>query len=94
MSGLAVGSDSMPADEVDGPARWSCVDAMFGGSSEGTLKPGAPMVNGSKDSAEESDSVMNLDSSELKRERDADAEVDAEVDADDEDGSAKLMLPL
>lgn len=88
----------MPAEDVEGradpdPGIWSCVDAMLGGSNEGTLNPGAPMVNGSKDSADDRESVINLDSSELKREPDAGAETDADVDEDDE-GSAKLMLPL
>ena len=52
---------------------------MLGGSREGTLKPGAPMVKGSKDSADESESVMNLDSSELKSEDEEGAAPD-EVD--------------
>ena len=60
---------------------------MFGGRSDGTLKPGAPIVKGSNDSAEESESVMNLDSSELKREPDAGA-----AEEEDEDGSAKGRL--
>lgn len=61
------------------------METMLGGSNDGTLKPGAPMVKGSNDSAEESESVMNLDSSELKSEPDADA---------DELGSGKPRLPL
>ncbi len=79
--------------EADGPpcdAKWSCVAAMLGGSKEGTLKPGAPMVKGSKDSADESESFINLDSSELKRESESGA---ADVDVEDE-GSRKLRLPL
>lgn len=83
----------MPADDVDGPcacdAKWSCVDAMLGGSRDGTLKPGAPMVKGSNDSAEVSESFINLDSSELKREPDVGAADDVE-----EDGSEKPALPL
>lgn len=76
MSSAAPGSAralcaSMLAEDEDCDARWSCVAAMLGGSREGTLKPGAPMVKGSKDSADESESVMNLDSSELKREDEA-----------------------
>lgn len=47
------------------------------------------MVKGSKDSAEERESVMNLDSSELNREPELFA---AEVEVD-EDGSTKLRLP-
>ena len=64
---------------------------MLGGSKEGTLKPGAPMVKGSKDSAEVRDSFMNLDSSELKSEPDVGA---AEEEEEEEDGSAKPVLPL
>lgn len=68
--------------------RWSCVAAMLGGNKEGTLKPGAPRVNGSNDSADESESVMNLDSSELKRE----PEAGAAAEAVEEDGSEKPVL--
>lgn len=61
---------------------------MLGGRREGTLKPGAPIVKGSKDSAEESESVMNLDSSELNSEVDSGAaEALAEVE-----GSEKPVL--
>lgn len=69
-------------------ARWSCEAAMLGGNKEGTLKPGAPMVKGSNDSAEESESVINLDSSELKRELEAGA-ADEDVE---EEGSEKPVL--
>lgn len=83
-----------PAEDVDGAcacdARWSCVEAMLGGRREGTLKPGAPMVNGSKDSAEDSESFMNLDSSELKR----DPEAGAAEDDVEEEGSENAALPL
>lgn len=61
---------------------------MLGGNKDGTLKSGAPMVKGSNDSAEESDSVMNLDSSLLKSEPEAGA-VDVLAE---EDGSEKPVL--
>ena len=73
-----------------GPEELDAVVAPIpGGSSEGTLKPGAPIVKGSKDSANERESVMNLDSSELNRELELGADEVVE-----EAGSTKPRLPL
>lgn len=62
----------------------------MGGKSEGTLKPGAPMVNGSNDSADDSESVMNFDSSELKRD-DASGAADALADVEGSENPVLLV---